>query len=119
MLELGVIDESYSLSPRSSGLTSWQEMMDNNDWSLRMAVYAAMVDRMDQGIGRVMDQLHAMDAMNQTLILFLSDNGGSSESVESRQLHDPETIVGERGSYLAYQEAWANASNTPFRLYKQ
>jgi len=119
MLELGVIDESYSLSPRSSGLASWQEMMDKNDWSLRMTVYAAMIDRMDQGIGRVMDQIHAMDAMDQTLIIFLSDNGGSSESVESRQLHDPETVAGERGSYLAYQEAWANASNTPFRLYKQ
>jgi len=119
MRELGVIDESYPLSPRSSGLPAWQEVIDKKEWSRRMAVYSAMVDRMDQGIGRVINQLHSMDAMDQTLIFFLSDNGGSSESIESRQLHDPETSAGERGSYLAYQEGWANASNTPFRLYKQ
>ncbi len=119
MHELGVIDETYALSSKPSGLPAWQDMIDKKDWVLRMSVYAAMVDRMDQGIGRVVHQLQSMDALDNTLIFFLSDNGGCAESVDGRQLHDPSTHAGERGSYLAYEEAWANVSNTPFRLYKQ
>ncbi len=119
MLEMGVMDETYPLSPRSSGLSDWQDTMEKEDWSLRMAVYSAMVDRMDQGIGKVIDQLRSMDALENTIIFFLSDNGGCAENIDGRQLHDPSTQAGERGSYLAYEEAWANASNTPFRLYKK
>ncbi|MCY3487239.1 MAG: arylsulfatase [Bacteroidetes bacterium] len=119
MQELGVIDETYAFSSRPARLPAWQDMIDRKDWALRMSVYAAMVDRMDQGIGRVIDQLRSMDALDNTLVIFLSDNGGCAESVDGRRLHDPSTHAGERGSYLAYEEAWANASNTPFRLYKQ
>ncbi len=119
MLELGIIDERYGLSPRPAALGAWATTSNKEDWSLRMAVYAAMVDRMDQGIGRILEQLAAMDAMDNTLLFFLSDNGGCAESVEGRALHDTTKAPGEQGSYVAYQEAWANASNTPFRLYKQ
>ena len=119
MLDLGIIDERYELSPRPAGLDAWARASDKEDWSLRMAVYAAMVDRMDQGIGQILEQLAAMDALENTLLFFLSDNGGCAESVEGRALHDATKAPGERGSYVAYQEAWANASNTPFRLYKQ
>ncbi len=119
MQELGVIDETYALSSRPSRLTAWQDMIDRKDWAQRMSVYAAMVDRMDQGIGRVIHQLQSMRELDNTLVLFLSDNGGCAESVDGRSLHDPSTRAGEQGSYLAYEEAWANASNTPFRLYKQ
>ncbi len=119
MRTMGVVDENYALSPRPADLPAWQDQPNKEDWSLRMSVYAAMVDRMDQGIGRVLDQLRTMGELDNTLVLFLSDNGGCAESVDGRQLHDPNTTVGERGSYLAYEEAWANASNTPFRLYKQ
>lgn len=119
MQELGVIDETYAFSSRPSRLPAWQDMIDRKDWALRMSVYAAMVDRMDRGIGRVINQLRSMDALDNTLVFFLSDNGGCAESVDGRQLHDPNTRAGEKGSYLAYEEAWANASNTPFRLYKQ
>ena len=118
-LVLGLIDSSWVLSPRPPNLPAWENEPDKADWSLRMAVYAAMVDRMDQGIGRVVGALRDMNALDNTLIVFLSDNGGCAESVDGRNLHDPTTLVGERGSYLAYDEAWANASNTPFRLYKQ
>ncbi|MCY4205728.1 MAG: arylsulfatase [Bacteroidetes bacterium] len=119
MLELGVIGSAHSLSPQTSGLSSWQQAIDKGEWALRMSVYAAMVDRMDQGIGRVVDQLRSMNSLSNTIIFFLSDNGASAESVDGRQLHRLNTHVGEPGSYLAYEEPWANASNTPFRLYKQ
>ena len=119
MLEMGIIDERHALPPRPPGLESWEDADNKEDWALRMAVYAAMVDRMDQGIGRIMEQLRAMGAWENTLVMFLADNGGCAESVVYRQLHDPSTQPGERGSYVAYQEGWAMASNTPFRLYKQ
>ncbi len=119
MLALGVIDERYTLSPRPPSIPAWEEATDKEDWALRMAVYAAMLDRVDQGIGTVLGTLREMDALDNTLILFLSDNGGCAESIEGRQLNDPEAAIGARGSYIAYQEPWGNASNTPFRLYKQ
>ena len=118
-LEMGLIESHWSLPPRPDHLPTWENEPNQEDWTHRMAVYAAMVDRMDQGIGRVLDQLREMGALNNTLIMFLSDNGASAESVTGRNLHDSTTVIGARGSYVAYQEAWANASNTPFRLYKQ
>ena len=119
MLAMGLIDERHEIPARPAQLSSWEDAEGKEDWALRMAVYAAMVDRMDQGIGRVMAALRAMDALDNTLVVFLADNGGCAESVVYRQLHDPATQPGEPGSYVAYQEGWAMASNTPFRLYKQ
>ena len=119
MLEMGVIDERYALSPRPASIPAWEDAEDKDDWALRMAVYAAMIDRVDQGIGAVLETLGAMDALDNTLVLFLSDNGGCAEGIEGRQLHNPEAEIGTRGSYVAYKEPWGNASNTPFRLYKQ
>jgi len=119
MLEMGLIDERHEIPDRPVNLPAWEDAENKEDWALRMAVYAAMIDRMDQGIGKVVEQLRAMGALDNTLILFLNDNGGCAERVEHLQLHDPEKLPGERGSYLAYQEGWAMASNTPFRLYKQ
>jgi arylsulfatase len=119
MLEMGIIDERHILSPQPSSIPAWEDVDDKDDWRLRMAVYAAMIDRVDQGIGRLVKVLEENAVLDNTLILFLSDNGGCAESVESRRLHSPGVPAGERGSYVAYKEPWANASNTPFRLYKQ
>lgn len=118
-LDLGLIDSNWALPPRPAHLPAWEDEPNKADWAHRMGVYAAMVDRMDQGIGHVVDQLRVMGVLNNTLIVFLSDNGGCAESVAGRNLHDSTAAIGARGSYVAYQEAWANASNTPFRLYKQ
>ena len=52
------------------------------------------------------------------LVLFMSDNGGCHENIDGRRLHMPGTRAGERGSFVAYERPWANASNTPFRLFK-
>lgn len=118
MIELGIVDERWPLSPLDPQVPAWNDVDDKEDRALRMAVYAAMIDRMDQGIGRVMAALKRKGVDDNTLVLFLSDNGGCHEMVEGRKLHTPGTRPGERGSFLAYQRPWAGASNTPFRMFK-
>jgi len=115
---MGLIDPKWPLAPRDPDVPPWDTVEDPDDWDLRMAVYAAMIDRMDQGVGRVLDTLKRIGAEDNTLVVFLSDNGGCHESVERRKLNLPGTKPGERGSFVAYKRPWANASNTPFRLFK-
>ncbi len=117
-LELGIIDPKWKLSPRDPEAAAWESVSDKEERDLRMAVYAAMVDRMDQGVGRVLDAVKKSGGEDNTMVVFLSDNGGCHESVEARNLHIAGKQAGERGSFLAYQRPWANASNTPFRMFK-
>lgn len=85
---------------------------------IKMAIHAAMVTRMDQEIGRVVDQLRAMNQLENTVILFLSDNGASAEQIIRGDGHDPSAAPGSRDSYLCLGPGWASAANTPFRLHK-
>ncbi len=80
-----------------------------------MAVYAAMVDRMDFQIGRLLDTLRKLGRENNTLVLFLSDNGACAEINNQT----PDIPPGPMNSYRTYDVAWANASNTPFRRFKR
>ncbi len=84
----------------------------------KMAVHAAMVDRMDQEIGRVLDQLRAMGAFENTLVLFCSDNGASAEIMVRGDGHDPQAAPGSAESYLCLGPGWSNAANAPFRRHK-
>ncbi len=84
----------------------------------KMAIHAAMIDRMDQGIGRVLQQLRDMDAFDNTLIFFLSDNGASAEIMVRTDGHDPEAAPGSAASYLCLGPGWSTSSNTPFRRHK-
>lgn len=118
MQEMGIVAPEMKLSAREEGIEAWETVADKADWATRMEVYAAMIERMDQAIGKVVQLLEAQGALDNTLILFLTDNGGCAESVEGRKLHQAGKVVGERGSYLAYETPWANASNTPYRYYK-
>ena len=118
MRRLGVIDERYPFPPRPAGVPAWEEAEKKAEWARLMAVYAAMIDRMDQGIGRILRALDDTGERENTVIFFLSDNGGTAETVAGRKLNDPSVPIGSRGSYVAYLEPWANVSNTPFRLYK-
>jgi len=118
LVNLGIIDPRWKLSPRDPDVPAWEEADNPADWDLRMAVYAAMVDRLDQGVGRVLEALRRLGQEENTLVMFLSDNGGCHESVEGRNLNTPGTEPGEPGSFVAYRRPWANASNTPFRLFK-
>jgi len=84
----------------------------------KMAIHAAMVDRMDQEIGRVLAQVKAMGAMENTLILFLSDNGASAEIMVRGDGNDPNAAPGSAGSFLCLGPGFSSASNTPFRRHK-
>lgn len=84
----------------------------------KMAIHAAMVDRMDQQIGRVLDQLRAMQAMDDTLILFLSDNGASAEIMVRGDGHDAAAEPGSAETYLCLGPGWSTTCNTPFRRHK-
>ncbi len=119
MMASGLLDSTYQLSPQTVGIPQWEDVGNQDEWARRMEVYAAMVDRMDQGIGKVVGTLEEYGADENTLIVFLSDNGGSDENITGRKLNNPDVPIGERGSYVAYREPWANVSNTPYRRYKK
>jgi len=84
----------------------------------KMAIHAAMVDRMDREIGRVLDQVKSMGVLDDTLILFVSDNGASAEQIIRGDMHDPSAPLGSGKSYLCLGPGWSTAANTPFRLHK-
>ena len=84
----------------------------------KMAIHAAMIDRMDREIGRIFDQLRAMDAFDDTLIFFLSDNGTSAEIMVRDDGHDPEADPGSAATYLCLGPGWSTTANTPFRRHK-
>ena len=144
--KLGLIPKDLKLTPRSNipknlfnEQTGWSEK-DNPAWdslpddrrkdlARRMAVYAAMIDRMDQNIGRVIKHLKETKQLENTVVIFLSDNGACAEwdpygfdvsSSATNILHRDEDLkkVGTQASYVSYGSGWANACNTPWRLYK-
>ena len=119
LIGLGIIDKQWPLSPRDDEAPPWEAVDHKEDWALRMAVYAAMVDHMDQGIGKVLETLERQNRLDNTLILFLSDNGACHTDGGEKYRNKKGTQPGERGSYTAYRRPWANAGNTPFRLFKQ
>lgn len=84
----------------------------------KMAIHAAMVDRMDREIGRVLDQVRKMEAFENTVIFFVSDNGASAEQIIRGDMNDPSAALGSAKSYLCLGPGWSSSSNTPFRLHK-
>lgn len=84
----------------------------------KMAIHAAMVDRMDREIGRLIAQLKAMDQYENTLIFFASDNGASAEIMVRHGGHDPKAAPGSAATYLCLGPGFSSASNTPFRRHK-
>ena len=84
----------------------------------KMAIHAAMIDRMDREIGRVLDQIKSMGAFENTAVLFVSDNGASAEQIIRGDKHDPAAPPGSWRSYLCLGPGWSTASNTPLRLHK-
>jgi arylsulfatase len=85
---------------------------------LKMTIHAAMIHRVDIETGRVLDQLKAMGAFENTLILFLSDNGASAEQMIRGDGHDRTAAPGSPGTFLCLGPGWSSAANTPFRLHK-
>ena len=120
MRKLGLLDPSWQLSPQFG---DWSKV-SRKEWEARcMEVYAAMIDNMDQGIGRLVGALKANGQLENTLILYLQDNGACAENIGRNQGPDKKAggtppMPGPAETWLGYGEAWANVSNTPFRLYK-
>jgi len=118
-IEMGLVDKKWPLSPRDEQVTAWDEVENKEEMAFKMAVYAAQIDRVDQGIGKLLDKLDEVGKRDNTLILFLSDNGGCHEGgpwgFDNRKNGLPPGGV---DSYMSYGRSWANASNTPFRMYK-
>ncbi|NJB86829.1 arylsulfatase [Lewinella marina] len=117
--QLGLTDDRYVLPPLDDDVSDWSAADPALQWERRMEVYAAMVQRMDEGIGRLVRQLEATGQLDNTLILFLSDNGGSAEDISGRNLHRDTAAIGQPGSYVAYRKPWSQLSNVPFRKFKQ
>lgn len=116
-LSLGLIDESYTLSAPTH--QAWEKLSSEKQQfeAQKMAVYAAMIDRMDQNIGRLIEELKRLNELQNTLILFVSDNGASSEVVNLKDDNDT-AVPGSMDRWLSLGKDWANVCNTPFRFYK-
>ena len=141
-LELGIVEEKWGLSPRDPRVPAWENAGDK-EWEMRrMAVYAAMIDRLDQGIGRIIDAVEKAGVADNTLIVFMSDNGGNSEEIAGQRTSIPPAAIkahentpcmgsaqpcagnvpgvmpGDMSTFQSIGIPWGNCANTPFRLYK-
>ena len=138
MKELGVIDPEWLLSPRHADVPSWNEA-EHKDWQQRrMEVYAAQITSMDRNIGRVTGYLKQTEKFKNTIVLYQHDNGGchveygekrtgswtrefttDGKKQPIRPGNIPGLMPGPQSTFQSYGYGWANASNTPFRLFKQ
>lgn len=120
MKSIGLAESGWLLSDRPDNIPAWETLSEDEKamWEILMEVYAAQIDRMDQGIGRLIKTLEDNQQLDNTLILFLSDNGGNS--VPQGKKFDAEKVedVGGNTFNQSYRRNWANMSNTPFRKYK-
>ncbi len=98
----------------------WSELTEEQRrfQATKMAIHAAMIDRMDREIGRVIEQLKEMDVYEDTLIFFASDNGASAEIMVRHGGHDPGAAAGSATTYLCLGPGFSSAANTPFRRHK-
>ena len=119
LVELGIIDRSSPLSPREAGIPAWDTLTDEqkDEQDLRMATYAAMIDCVDQNVGKIVKQLSTLGVLDNTIILFLHDNGGCDAGGVLGQ-NKGSGQCGTVDSEAYYGKCWANVSNTPFRKYK-
>lgn len=153
MIDLGIVDRHWAITPRDRHAPSWTDTkQEQKQWYVnRMQVYAAMIDCMDQGIGTILDALNKTGQSENTIVLFLADNGGCAEEYGTGKPYKPRSqqelkpmkpgqlqqditpkftrdgrrvrqgrgvMAGPADTAVSYGLQWANASNTPFRLYK-
>ncbi|TWT92507.1 arylsulfatase [Neorhodopirellula pilleata] len=118
--QIGLVASNAQLPAYPDNLPQWDSLTEAQQdlEDLRMAVYAAMVDRMDQGIGRLLRTLDSKSIAENTLVLFISDNGTDSFSVVDQPMLAQGKLPGDRGSNWQPGTGWAYASVTPWRMYK-
>lgn len=115
--ELGIVNSTWRLSDRDPKVEAWDGLNTEQKQFLEpmMAVYAAMVDRLDQNIGRLTEFLKSKGKLENTVILFFSDNG----ACPYQRMRNAVMVPGPAESDIAYDARWANMCNSPLRLYKQ
>ncbi|MBC03426.1 MAG: arylsulfatase [Phycisphaerae bacterium] len=135
MKAMGLVDPAWPLTARDQRVRDWDQVEHPAWQARRMEVYAAQVEQLDRGIGWIVDALRETGQLDDTVIVFIADNGGCAEEITSgwgslsipEKTHDGRTVVrgndpaimpGDDENYQSYGIPWANASNTPFRLYK-
>ena len=138
MKELGVVDPRWELSPRHPQVPAWDDAEDNLWQQRRMEVYAAQVTCMDRNIGRITDYLRGAGITDNTIVIYQHDNGGchveygtmrkgswsrdfttDGKRTPIKPGNVPGLMPGDQSTFQSYGYGWANASNTPFRLFKQ
>ncbi len=117
-IALGIVDEAWLLSPRPAEVELWDHLSDaeKDHFDHIMAIYAAVVTHMDSAVGRLIEALRQRGELDNTLILFLSDNGANAESGPNGRLNG--TLPGGPMSDVFQGQSWATLSNTPLRRYK-
>ena len=137
--ELGLLPNGCSLSPRDEDSYVWEDA-EHPDWEAeRMAVYAAQITQMDRGIGRIIERLKAQGIFDDTLIIFISDNGRlrgylredgepkawpeqyslpTNRGTMCKVGNIPTVMPGPAETFMSYDLPWANVSNVPFRKFK-
>lgn len=121
-IELGLVDKSAVPAVRDEDVPDWETLTwdEKELWQRKMEVFAAMVDRADQGVGQLLVKLKELKQDENTLIVFLSDNGAPAEDVAhgGKRAANNAGPVGTAGSFEAQGKNWSYASNTPFRSFK-
>ncbi len=117
MKAIGLVPENTELSEANT--QDWESLSDKkkDEMDLRMAIYAAQIDRMDENIGRLIKHLKETKQLENIFILFLSDNGACEEGGMLGG-GKTENLLTHVGWVLSYGKVWANVSNTPFKEYK-
>ena len=137
---LGVVDDKWEISPRDSDAPAWEDVQNKEYEDIRMAAYCAMVEQVDRTVGRIIDSLKKTNQYENTVIMFLSDNGGCAELFQEdtdwpdpsqwetsltldgepvRVGDIPEVRPGPDTTFQAVELPWANVSDAPFRLFKR
>jgi arylsulfatase len=133
--DAGIVERSWPIAPRDELAPPWEETQDHAWEDARMATYAAQVAMMDAGIGRILAAVEERGIAEDTLVLFMSDNGACEELLREDGLLDAplahtrdghpvrsgnrrDTLPGPADTFMSYDLPWANLSTTPFRLFK-
>ncbi|MDQ8199580.1 arylsulfatase [Pelagicoccus enzymogenes] len=119
-VEMGLVDPETTPFTQEPKPGAWETLSGDEraKEAQRMEIYAAMLDRVDQNIGRLVDKLQAHGRLENTIIMFASDNGGCAEGTGAVVFSEDPNDAGTLASYDTVGENWAIVQNTPFRFYK-
>ncbi|MGM9789631.1 MAG: arylsulfatase [Candidatus Cryptobacteroides sp.] len=114
---MGLFSDNLEMSARDAAVDAWDSLTpeQQEEFTMRMAIYAAQVDVMDQGVGKVVKALKEAGQFENTVIMFMSDNGACAEFISSG---DRKAVDGKADTWESYRINWANLSSTPYREYK-